>query len=89
MSGAAQMKTQGYYEALANIQAISFAMEELELYLDTHPNDATAIAQFVQLSQQHDAAEAQFADQYGPIKTSGVKSGAPWGWTATPWPWEV
>ncbi|MHB9144380.1 MAG: spore coat protein CotJB [Symbiobacteriia bacterium] len=89
MTGAVQAKAQGYYEALAALQANTFGLVELNLYLDTHPGDADAVAQYAQLSAKHDQMLKQFEDQYGPITYSGIKGGAPWGWAVTPWPWEV
>lgn len=35
-----------YYQMLEEIQAIDFVIVELNLYLDTHPDDTAAIKQF-------------------------------------------
>lgn len=35
-----------FYQLLEEIQAIDFVIVELNLYLDTHPNDFEAIQQF-------------------------------------------
>lgn len=35
-----------YYKALEELQAIDFALLELQLYLDTHPTDEKAQEQF-------------------------------------------
>lgn len=41
-----------YYQLLKEIQAIDFVLVELNLYLDTHPNDYDAIEQFNNYSQK-------------------------------------
>ncbi len=41
-----------YYEWLEELQALDFALVELTLYLDTHPNDVATIEQFNDLSYQ-------------------------------------
>lgn len=89
MSDAAQIKAEGYYEALYNVQAVHFTLMELGLYLDTHPMDGAALQQYHQLSQQSQEMMRRFEDQYGPLTHSGVKATTPYSWTATPWPWEV
>lgn len=41
-----------YYEMLEQLQVLDFALMELNLYLDTHPEDLRAIEQFNQLTQE-------------------------------------
>ena len=41
-----------YYQDLEEIQAIDFALVELTLYLDTHPNDQQAMQQFNEYAHQ-------------------------------------
>ncbi|MFZ0477336.1 MAG: spore coat protein CotJB, partial [Halobacillus sp.] len=40
------------YELMEKIQMVDFALVELTLYLDTHPNDFQAIQQFNELAVQ-------------------------------------
>jgi len=40
-----------YYRDLEEIQAVDFALVELKLYLDTHPNDQQAMQQFNEYTQ--------------------------------------
>ncbi|MEH7495492.1 spore coat protein CotJB, partial [Neobacillus niacini] len=35
-----------YYQMLEQLQAVDFVLVELQLYLDTHPDDLEAIKQF-------------------------------------------
>ncbi|MBW7477078.1 spore coat protein CotJB [Paenibacillus oenotherae] len=79
-----------YYSKLLELQQLDFALVELTLYLDTHPNDLQAIQQFNQLAQQRQQCAHQFEMQYGPLLQFGHSySKYPWQWIETPWPWQV
>jgi spore coat protein JB len=79
-----------YYAKLEGLQQLDFALVELTLYLDTHPNDLHALQQFNQLAQQRQQAAYQFEMQYGPLMQYGHSySRFPWQWTESPWPWQV
>ncbi len=67
-----------------------FALVELTLYLDTHPNDMQAVQQFNQLSQRRRQIAHEFEIKYGPLLQFGLSySRFPWQWIDTPWPWQV
>ena len=75
---------------LGELQAISFAVEELGLYLDTHPHDAEAMAlrdSYVQLMKK--GMEA-YEKQFGPLDHHALMGSAGGGypWVQDPWPWE-
>lgn len=89
MNDTVQAKPQGYYEALFSIQAVEFTLIDLSLYLLTHPMDAAALQQYNQLSQQLKELTRRFEDQFGPLTHRSVGPNPPYGWVATPWPWEV
>lgn len=89
MNEAMQSKPEGYYEALYDLQAIDFTLVELTLYLDTHPVDTQALGQYNQLAKQSQEMKHRFEERFGPITHRSVSATAPFGWTVTPWPWEV
>lgn len=60
-------------------QQSAFAAWDLRLYLDTHPDDAQALALFAQLAQE--AQSPSYA-------TAFLPGGTAWFWTDDPWPWE-
>lgn len=63
-------------------QAIAFALWELRLYLDTHPDDCEALALFRRLEEK--AEDPNYASTFaGDDGQSNV-----WRWASTPWPWE-
>jgi spore coat protein JB len=79
-----------YYRQLEELQQVDFALVELNLYLDTHPNDVQALQQFNQLVQQRQQLAYQFETQFGPLLGFGHSfSRFPWQWKETPWPWQV
>ncbi|RNB89162.1 spore coat protein CotJB [Brevibacillus nitrificans] len=79
-----------YMEMLTQLQAVDFVLCELNLYLDTHPNDANAIEQYNELVQQRWHMANEFETLYGPLMNLGHSySGYPWQWNDTPWPWQV
>ncbi|QRG69743.1 spore coat protein CotJB [Brevibacillus choshinensis] len=79
-----------YMEMLKELQAVDFVLCELNLYLDTHPNDMNAIEQYNELTQQRWQMANEFEALYGPLMNFGHSfSGYPWQWNDTPWPWQV
>ncbi|HHT51244.1 MAG TPA: spore coat protein CotJB [Eubacteriaceae bacterium] len=75
---------------LEEIQAVGFVLIELNLYLDTHPNDERALREFNTYSQQLKRLRTQYEAQYGPLLNSGLSpSQFPWKWINEPWPWDM
>ncbi|MFD1677437.1 spore coat protein CotJB [Alicyclobacillus fodiniaquatilis] len=80
-----------YYQYLHELQSVDFVLVELTLYLDTHPDDATALAQFQQFQKRKENLVQQFESAFGPLYQYG---GSPnntnkWEWSEAPWPWQV
>ncbi|MCP3025828.1 spore coat protein CotJB [Halobacillus sp. A5] len=75
---------------MEQIQQVDFALVELTLYLDTHPQDYNAIQQFNQLAVQSKQLKGQYEQQFGPLKQFGGSfSSYPWNWIDSPWPWQM
>ena len=75
---------------LHELQAIDFVLVELNLYLDTHPQDAQALEQFNTYAQHRQTLRNQFEQEFGPLMHFGHSYSAyPWQWMETPWPWQV
>ena len=75
---------------LAWINQVSFAVNEMTLYLDTHPDDEDALAFFREkLKMRQDALET-YARFYGPltIDTANDNMSRSFQWVQQPWPWE-
>lgn len=79
-----------YYQMLLELQETDFVLVELNLYLDTHPQDTQALQQYNELVQQRWQQAQQFEECYGPLMHFGHSySRSPWQWIDTPWPWQV
>jgi spore coat protein JB len=77
---------------LQRIQQVSFAALELNLYLDTHPEDTRALEQYNRLHKELCELKAQFEQQRGePLLNFGygANSAKTWRWAETPWPWDL
>lgn len=74
---------------MRKIQDVEFAALELQLYLDTHPQDQRAVMQFNQYARELMMLKQQYEMAYGPLLNYGFSpSQYPWRWIETPWPWE-
>ena len=73
---------------LYNLMAASFAVDDLGLYLNTHPDDEQAIALFNQLVEREEKAAQCYEQKHGPIQKASPVSGDTFEWNDNPWPWE-
>lgn len=81
---------EAFYQLLQCLQEVDFVLVELNLYLDTHPNDMQALQQYNQLVQQRWQLAQEYENNYGPLMHFGHSySRHPWQWNDTPWPWQV
>ena len=77
---------------MAKIGSISFAINDLTLYLDTHPDCPNGIPLFYQLTQERLQLLAEFAKENYPLTQSSMITGELnkncYGWSEGPMPWE-
>lgn len=76
------------YMMLKEVMAADFTLIELNLYLDTHPDDQRAIALFNCNVQRAKMIRENYERLYGPLTPAFSGSTAPWQWIESPWPWE-
>lgn len=75
---------------LHKLQALEFTTLELNLYLDTHPDDQKALSDFNRFSRELLEAKQEYESLYGPIINYGYSSShGKWKWIDEPWPWEI
>ena len=75
--------------ALCELMALSFAITELGLYLDTHKDDREALRLYREYAELANEGKKRYEATYGPLmqKNAGdAQSG--WNWLDSPWPWE-
>ena len=72
---------------LFEIMALSFAVNDLNLYLDLRPNDKEAYDYFKELIHDKNELEEKYINMYGPL-TLCDDPGTTYKWSDNPWPWE-
>ena len=76
-------------EWLTDVDSLTFAMTDLNLYLDVYPKDKEALELFNQYRIQANEYIKQYENKYGPlVLTSNSLNVFPWAWDNSPWPWE-
>ena len=87
-------------ELMQKIYEIGFAMDDMILFLDTHPEDSQAFALYETYQKEYRELQKQYELLYGPLYASGVNTGRPcgcndrryrrftWSWVEGPMPWE-
>lgn len=73
---------------LTELQALGFVLVELNLYLDTHPNDKEAFAMFQKYAALAEEGRKIYEAKYGPLTSAAAASQEQYTWTHGPWPWE-
>lgn len=73
---------------LKKVQSYGFAVYDLQLYLDTHPDDKKAFNMFKDLVEKTKEAMAEYQDQYGPLTPHATAMYDTYKWIEGPWPWE-
>jgi spore coat protein JB len=72
---------------LRRIRSHQFAMWELHIFLDTHPNDCKAAQKLEGYRKLTAELTAQYESAYGPLNETPQNTSR-WAWVAGPWPWE-
>ena len=72
---------------LFNVMQFSFAINDLNLYLDLHPDDTRVIRLFEELVKEEKQSKKEYMEQYGPLTVTKVK-GDKFDWIESPWPWD-
>lgn len=79
-----------WYEMMLRIMELEFICVELNLFLDTHPQDERALADFIAASEALMEAKHEFEAAYYPLLNFGFGRVADgWNWICDPWPWEI
>ncbi|MDE7016152.1 MAG: spore coat protein CotJB [Lachnospiraceae bacterium] len=75
---------------LHQIDLISFVIVEMNLYLDTHPDDSEAVEYLKHYAHMKNQAMREYASKYEPltVDTANASSAKEWVWATSPMPWE-
>lgn len=73
---------------LLKIMALSFAVNDLNLYLDLHPDDRFVFEKFKKYGEELKNLSKEYAKVYGPLELTQTK-GNKYDWLDSPWPWDT
>lgn len=68
------------------LSAVQFAMWELHLYLDTHPEDIGALKLHSKYEEKYLNLKDEYEAKYGPLYSNSGSPGVHW--LKNPWPWD-
>lgn len=73
---------------LGELMALDFVIKELNLYLDTHPDDKEAFDMLKNVIALSEEGRQKYVKLYGPVSLRDLKECETYTWTNDPWPWE-
>lgn len=74
-------------DLMKKVYETGFALDDILLYLDTHPTDVEAMTYYRYAQQANRDAVRAYEQVYGPLMITQVASDD-WPWMKNPWPWE-
>lgn len=74
-------------ELLLSIQELTFALKDLNLYLDLHPDDKNALETFKNYSEELKRHKEIYNKEYSALCANEVNKNY-FDWVNSPWPWD-
>ena len=72
------------------IYETGFVIDDVLLYLDTHPCDKEALAFYEAYRKLYAKLVKDYTIHFGPLSVDQVDiTNNEWSWVKTPWPWEM
>ena len=75
-------------EALKKVMEADFVAYELQLFLDTHPEDVAAMEKYTEAVKRAAAARKEYEMNFAPITAAAAAGKLPWQWISSPWTWQ-
>lgn len=66
----------------------SFALYDIVLFLDTHPDDTEALRCYNDYKQIRKVAVSEYTSKFGPLNSFQANCSEYFEWVKGPWPWE-
>lgn len=82
-------KPDGLSTPLCELMALDFVVQELKLYLDTHPDDKEAFEALKTCIRMSRDGQKRYVEQYGPVSFDDVRLSEDYSWVRAPWPWQI
>lgn len=77
-------------DLIKKITEVEFALIDLNLYLDNHPDNSRALERFNELSRDASKLRKAYEMSFGPLLNFGYcENSSPFTWTDDIWPWEL
>lgn len=73
---------------MKSIYEIGFSLDDMILYLDTHPKDREALDYYHKLHKQYHELTKLYTMNYGPLWAKDVHNDNYFSWVNRPMPWE-
>lgn len=73
---------------MKTITRASFAMDDVKLFLDTHPNCQEALEYYQEAKKIREEAWKTYTENFGPLSSYEVDNTDYWDWNQGPMPWE-
>lgn len=74
---------------LGELMALDFVAHELNLYLDTHCDDAEAFEMYKKIAELAKSARERYVKLYGPLMPPDMLKSQSFTWLKSPWPWDL
>ncbi len=74
---------------MRKIQEAGFALVDLNLFLDSHPDNRLALDYFQDVQKLYSELQADYELMYGPLTAFDTNTEQGWAWVNAPWPWEL
>lgn len=74
-------------EVLLDLMALDFAIDELGLYLTTHPDDRQALELYWSYIRLGREGRTKYEESNGPLLQTDITEGS-FRWLDDPWPWD-
>lgn len=77
-------------QLLQHISEVSFAVNDIHLFLDTHPNCQEAMDYYREKVMERRKCMKEYAENFGPLTVDDAfrSSENCWKWVTEPFPWE-
>lgn len=82
------MKSMCQSELFNFINQVSFMLDDITLFLNTHPSCQPAIEAYNHNKMLRKEAVNDYTQMFGPISRYDVNVDNYWDWVNRPWPWE-
>ena len=73
---------------LNKVSKAGFVLNDLALFLDTHPTNLNALRHYEFYQKKYDGLKREYESRYGALTRKTISNSNRWTWTDGPWPWE-